>query len=167
MKNYIIISILLLFFGCKKTVYKLTEDEKKAFLFYTYDIGDSFSLIKNNVDTINFTVRIKNIETREQRNLFNPLVFYETYVFKATKRISIEISYEEADLVFPTPSIDMFIDGCLELGYVKDSYSKIMIDNAEYHNVYLLTHKTDSCYTSVQYGIIKAWNDSVVYRRVQ
>ena len=75
MKNiiYIIISLVLLS-SCRNEV-DLSPEQRALLL---YDVGDSFSLIKNETDTLNFTVKSKEIDYDQHYNgLWNSGTYYE------------------------------------------------------------------------------------------
>jgi len=170
MKNIIVFFCAITIWGCRNEEYVYISIEQKNALLYTLTENDTISLVKNNSDSIDFVITEKERWLVKERPMYGPTYYYEFYNLKAmsakNSRIRIESYCAERDKFY----FEFSIEGKIILNYIESFFESIKFEGIMYNNVYLLKNYTsskDSCYTSVQYGIIKAWNDTVVYRRVQ
>lgn len=179
----ILISVLLILItlsGCEKkeVYYDLTEDEKKALLYYTYDKNDTFDLLRNNSDIIKFKVKEKELYYNSHRYNFNNTIYYrQVYRLKAESVDSNQFYF----YIWATENDDDFgldkfkLDFGKKSGYeiavdtISKHYDEKTINNVLYQDVYLFERDNyvDSGYTSASKGIIKFWNDSVSYSLIE
>ena len=67
--------LIISFTSCKKDKVYLTDEQRSLLL---YDVGDKFTLVKNETDTLNFTVTKKEFDFGEDYNgLFKSGTYYE------------------------------------------------------------------------------------------
>jgi hypothetical protein len=182
----ILISVLLILIalsGCEKKeiYYDLTEDEKKALLYHTYDKDDTFDLLRNNTDTIKFKVKEKDLYyvgggaynwNREETNS-------QVYHLKGESMDSTQFYFSISAQKSSNNNLHLFfvfkINGYLSLmeetilDTISKHYYEKTINNVLYQDVYLFERDNyvDSGYTSASKGIIKFWNDSVSYSLIE
>jgi len=156
MNKPIFITILLFIFftSCKKDKVYLTDEQRSLLL---YDVGDQFTLVKNETDTLNFTVTKKEFNFGDDYNgLFKTGTYYEygNIEYKNENSIS-EIRVTSMINRFET-YWHYFKENNQLINF--NSYKKYIaftINNKQYNNVYLLTsYGNDTMFVSTDVGIL-------------
>lgn len=167
--------------SCREETYDdLSPKEKNAFLFYK-NIGDSFTYLKNDTDTVTFTIENKKINYYKT---FNTLQHYyvqniSILLYSKTDTNSIIINYFSGNnehvnyyTIFTDTCYSDF-NGCglcntkIFVNEIERKIDDTVINNFTYKNVYYLKGKDSisntKALTNYDYGIIKFWNDTISY----
>ena len=157
MKKILLIPIILitLFTSCKKKAY--LTDEQKALLLYNQ--GDSFSLIKNETDTLDFMVTKKEIDYDQDYNgLWKSATYYEHGSIEYyTNGIQSDINISSNQDGLGDNFGYYFLINTYAMIFKK--YEKIQdytLNDIVYRNCYLLIgyYDKDSMYISTDVGIL-------------
>ncbi len=161
----------------------LSPKEKNAFLFYK-NIGDSFTYLKNDTDTVTFTIKDKEINYYKRKGLLSPSYYMQNiYVLlnSNTDTNSIIINYfnnnnnEGYFYSYRDTYCDNYFNGCglcntkIYVNKIEREIDDTIINNFTYKKVYYLicndgnyTTKTKAL-SNYDFGIIKFWNDTIKY----
>lgn len=157
--------IVILFVSCREgTNYKeLSEDEKEAFMFYA-DTGDVFTLIRNNLDTIKYTIVDKEIGYKNY--LVGTFSQYVSLLFSSEDNMSGGGVEYSASKIMGDDYIQ--IDNVLFVNTVSSGTFSVSVNDKIYYDVHLLTNSDDDtkAYVSRKYGILKMWNSYTTYTKL-
>jgi hypothetical protein len=158
--NYILILVLLS--SCIKfNVNRLTDDQKD---FLLYKKGDSFSLLKNSIDTIHFKISDVQLFDTENYNETNQtcVVHFERKSLTVSKYVGYIRLESDNDYVVCFPGRKFANNDTVfstnyknytntnDLIFIGDT----ILNNINYQNVYLIFEGYDSLFFSKEKGII-------------
>lgn len=165
----VLISLLILFASChKEKYYDLPENIRQALFYYKYNTGDSLRLIRNNTDTLCFTVGVKSIFYNEID--YSNFEQYERFMISKNSNYTIGIhamvSSSGSDYIYAIQIYPDVPGPRIYVNNIKSNFSSKLIDGKLYSNVYFLNpdydaSRKDTVYTSPNVGFIKACNDSL------
>jgi hypothetical protein len=158
--NYILILVLLS--SCAKfNVNRLTDDQKD---FLLYKEGDSFSLLKNSIDTIHFKisdVQLSDTENCNETNQTGVVNFMRESLTSSKYLGYIRLESDNDYVVYFQGRIFAYNDTVFSTNYKSYTNTNDLIfigdtilNNINYQNVYLIFEGYDSLFFSKEKGII-------------
>lgn len=146
--------LVLLLYSCESNDTKKLTEYQESFLLYSTD--DTFSLLKNNLDTINFKVTFNETYDIDPQSTSLP---YGTTVFQ--RESLTESIYSGKIRVYGNNEYHFSFKGnsFTKANYIDidsiDFREKIFLNNTLYSNIYSINNGEDSLYFSKELGLIR------------
>lgn len=165
MKNLIYIILILLFSSCVFIVFetRLTDNQKQ---FLLYKEGENFSLLKDNIDTIDFEVTSVTYSENDLSRFATCEVGELNFKRKSLTKsgywgyIRVDSNNNYYDISFQGHSFSyndtIYTSADKQYTFLKDLIfiGDKTINNKVYHNVYFIYEGKDTLYFSKEKGII-------------
>jgi len=171
-KIFILTFIVFTISSCRKEYNYLTEDEKKASLFYSYNEEKTFILKSNTNEILICSLQSKKIDSYKVNSRYSNIKQFGEIIelsfsingqngtFKSGHRYDY---YDDYFLLYT--EIDFPNIGYFEFVGSDEFYVDTLINGKTYHNVYSFKNNNQELYTNVEDGIIFIKNDTISYSK--
>ncbi len=163
---YVFMVSIVFFFGCKKEYNDIGSKEKDIFLFYSYDVGNSFRMVRhadNATDTLTFTVVQKDIQYVKRYHSLNKFDQYYILAFTCEKNDNLQL-YHSGGVYLTLDDTALFLNELFVKELIAENDS-ITVNGKYYDNLYKLSddNRVTFALLSGQYGIVKMWTEGITY----